>query len=153
MHPVLRRAATLVAATPLLVAAVSGTSQAQTVTVPGCYGGGTNATIVCNLTITVGVPADVETYDTTVPVCLGTCQQVPVTLVRTAPGDPLLVCYSYTNGAGTPLGSCPVTQGAVDDLVADVSDLVDNAVQNVLQRVQDLLDDPTGPVCDRVTVC
>lgn len=80
-----------------LVAATAAPAAATEVTVPGCYGA---VVVACDITIEVGLPVGVETYQTEVPVCAGTCTDVPVTLVRTTSGDPTQVCVSYENRSG-----------------------------------------------------
>jgi hypothetical protein len=114
------RLATVLLAAPLALAATTGAAHATSVTVPGCYGAGT--AIVCNLTVTVGVPAGVETYETSVPVCVGTCMDVPLTLVRRTSGDPLQVCVSYTTYGGSYVSTCADVD-AYRALLADVFDI------------------------------
>lgn len=131
MKRALKRIATAAVALPLAVGLGAGTANAsQSVTVPGCYGGGTNATVVCDLTISVGVPAGVETYQTTVPVCIGTCQYVPVTLARVTSGDPVQVCYSYRTLSGTTTGSC-FSGSSADPWINFVLQAVENAINTV----------------------
>lgn len=108
------RAALLVlplVAVPVVLGAVP--AYAEDVTVPGCYGAGD--AIVCNLTVTyTGVPG-VEFYSETVPVCAGTCYDVPVTFVRADFSEAFRVCASWTDGAGNPQGTCD--PGFVDRLL------------------------------------
>lgn len=86
-----------VAAGALLCSPV--TAAAADPTLPGCYGAAT--AIVCNVTVDVRLPYAVGTTQTTVPVCAGTCTDVPVTLVQATATWPGEVCVSYTDRSGT----------------------------------------------------
>jgi hypothetical protein len=125
MPRLMTRLATVLLAAPLALAATAGAAHATSVTVPGCYGAST--AIFCNVTVTVGVPAGVETYTTTIPVCVGTCQDVPLTLVRTTSGDPLQVCVSYTTYSGSYVSDC-ADVAAYRALLADVFDIAYQSV-------------------------
>ena len=150
MKRTLSRVLTLAVALPLAIGAVSGSAHAEEIAkLPGCWGGVTPAAIVCNLTITAGVPYDVETYQTSVPVCAGTCQNVPVTLARTKPGEPLSVCYSYTNGAGVPVSNC-VDQNDVNPLVDTAIELAQLVAQTVVDAINELPEDVQDAVCWRL---
>lgn len=134
---VLALAAALPLAAGLTAGLTTGTALAShTVDLPGCYGAGTNQTVICNVKVTVGVPVGAETYQTTVPVCVGSCQQVPVTLVRTTAGEPATVCYSYNQLGGPTVGAC-----------YNVSDLGGQLIDYVLTAVQNLIED-LGPTLD-----
>lgn len=132
MKRTLSRLFAVAVALPLTVGVMSGTASASHgATVPGCYGAGTNQTVICNLTVSVGVPVGAETYQTTVPVCVGTCQQVPVTLARTTPGEPVVVCYSYNTLGGPTVGNCYDVVGLANQWIDYVRGAVDNAVDSV----------------------
>lgn len=131
------RVATTLLAAPLLAAGVAGTAQAESVTVPGCWGATTSA-IVCNPTVTYTVPVGVTTYETVVPVCAGTCVDVPVTLVTTTPGQPLSTCVSWTDRAGNPSSRC-VDNDDVDgaiDLVTGLADSVRTGTANEIDSIR-----------------
>ena len=130
------RVALTLLATPVLAATVAGTAHAGSVTIPGCYGATSNG-IVCNPTVSYGVPLGVDTYEETIPVCAGTCVDVPVTLVRTAPGEPLLVCASWTDRAGNPASRC-VDDGDVDSTIATVDALADSVRESTANDVESL---------------
>ena len=124
MNRILARAATLAAAGLLATVAVAGSAQADpiTVNVPGCWGAGT--TVVCDLTITVNAPS-VAPKTTYVPVCLGTCQTVPVTTVS-ANTKTTNVCYSYVDGWGQTFSDCALPLNiASPTLLELVRDLLD----------------------------
>ncbi|HVF04235.1 MAG TPA: hypothetical protein VNA20_05290 [Frankiaceae bacterium] len=143
MKRTLKRIAAVVVALPLAVGVAGGTANAShSVTVPGCFGGGTSNTVICNLTVTIGVPLGAETYQTTVPVCAGTCQNVPVTLVRTKPGEPAVVCYKYTRLNGTTVSAC-YDVDTTDPWVELLGDLV----QDLLALAGDAVDTYWPPVC------
>ena len=136
MKRTLSRLLTMAVALPLAATIGTGTASANhSVTVPGCYGAGTSGTVICNLTVTVGVPVGAETYQTTVPVCAGTCQQVPVTLARTTPGEPTRVCYSYNTLGGLPQTTCYDAATIVDNYVNFVLGAVENALNTVNYQV------------------
>lgn len=126
MKRILTRAATLLVAAPLALAGLTGSASAGSITVPGCYGA--ESAIVCDPTVSWGVPAGVEVYEETVEVCAGTCRDVPVTLVRTTAGDPLAVCVSYVSRSGVPTSRCvtvPETGPIVEDVLETVDTLLD----------------------------
>lgn len=140
MKRTLKRIAAVVVALPLAVGLSAGSANAShTVTVPGCFGAGSPSLVICNLTVKVGVPAGAETYQTTIPVCAGTCQNVPVTLVRTTAGEPTQVCYSYNTLGGPTVTTCysPDTAGPWIDYVVQA---VQNALNTVDQTVAYALD-------------
>jgi hypothetical protein len=118
----------VVAASALAVAALAVPASAGSKTIPGCYGA--SSVIVCDPTVSWGVPVGVETYETTVPVCAGTCQDVPVTLVRRTSGEPLAVCATWTDRNGYPGGTC-VDGVLVDEVLTLTADEVDYARQVV----------------------
>jgi hypothetical protein len=103
MKRLLSRAATLALTIPFATVAVAGAAQAQSVTVPGCYGAGSNENIVCNLTFTAETPG-VAIGVFYVKACAGECYNVPVQSVGTTTGAQL--CYDYQDGAGTPHHGC-----------------------------------------------
>lgn len=150
MKRVLARLATVAAAIGLVAAAAPGAAQAGTTTVPGCYGVGV---VVCDLTIRIGAPIGVESYQTTLPVCAGTCTYVPVTLVRTTAGEPTAACYSYKDLAGNVYGECFTDGGGGGGIVEDVQRIVDGLdleakLQRLVDRINDLIGD--GDACARI---
>lgn len=102
----MRRIALLLTALPLAIVAGAGPASAHDVDVPGCYGGGSGQTTLCDVTVHAGTPYHVETYQTTVPLCAGSCQYVPVTMPWFAPGDGTEVCVSWLDGNGSTGGTC-----------------------------------------------
>jgi hypothetical protein len=145
MKRLLARASTILLSAALGVAATTGAAEAGTITLlRGCYG--VEGTIVCDPTLTYGIPAGAETYQDTLHVCAGTCTDVPVTLVRTTSGDPLLVCVTYKNEAGTVTSRCAdptVVDPYVDlivELVENAGPIVENVIQNATTRVCQVLD-------------
>lgn len=103
MNRVFARLATLAVALPFAVGMVAGSAYAQSVTVPGCFGGGTDETIVCDLTITAETPS-VSIGVVYVKVCAGACNNVPVQWVT--PTAAAALCYDYKDGAGRPVHGC-----------------------------------------------
>jgi hypothetical protein len=153
------RLATLLLGIPIAFATGAGTAGATTV--PGCYGAST--AIVCNPSADVGLPYGVETYEMTVPVCAGTCQDVPVTLVRTKPGQSYLVCTSYEDAAHVAHPSC-VTTDAVATLAGEVvavvvqtkNDFCSNnpcTVPAIRQAVNDFVEYVTYQICSLNNSC
>lgn len=103
MKRVLTRLATTLLAAPLALTTLAAPAQASTgVTLPGCYGAG--SAVYCDVTVTIPVP--VEVYETSVPVCAGTCTDVPVTLARLDRDEEIVICATWTNRAGYPSGVC-----------------------------------------------
>lgn len=130
-----RVAATLLVA-PLLTTAVPTSAQAVDVTIPGCYGAST--AVYCDITLSIPAPYTVETYNTTVPVCAGTCTDVPVTLVRLkSTGDDLAICVTWENRSGYPAGGvCTNSLDPIDPIDLDayralVADEYDDIVYTV----------------------
>ena len=151
MKRLVSRLATLAIAVPLTLAAVAGSAQANHVgtTVPGCYGGGTNATVVCNFTVSVGNPYATYKYTQQVPICAGTCSYVPVTLYGvTSTGEQLNVCYSYTNGSGTLFSDCVDTADA-----GAILDEVDRIVDENLYVVRELVAEVRYYLCYEYNIC
>lgn len=70
---------------PAFAAAAPAPAYAEPVTVPGCYG---VAVVVCDPQVT-----GVESYTAEVPICVGSCTYVPVTLVRPSDGEAFCVQY------------------------------------------------------------
>lgn len=99
MRALTRLAAVAAAAAPLLLA--SAPAHADDITVPGCWGA---VVYVCDVSVEYGELPGVERYTTLVPVCLGSCQYVPVTLYRVdADGELGPICVTYeTNLVATP---------------------------------------------------
>jgi hypothetical protein len=69
---------------------------ASTVTVPGCFGVGV---IVCDPTLDYELPYRVTTTHTTIPVCAGTCTEVPLDVPGVA-AQPSHVCVTTEDRAG-----------------------------------------------------
>ncbi|HVF04234.1 MAG TPA: hypothetical protein VNA20_05285 [Frankiaceae bacterium] len=151
MKRALARLATVAATIPLLVGAAAGASHAGDTTVPGCYGAGF---VVCDLTITIGAPIGVETYNTTFPICAGTCVDVPLTMVGTTSGEPTEACYQYSDRNGNVVArECFAGGGGGGGLVDTVREIVEGidlgpvledvevAVNKVIYRIQELIGD------------
>lgn len=102
MYQFLRRA--LVAAATLPFLALPVTAHADGVTVPGCFGAA--SAIICDPTVEYVLPLDVTTYQTSVPVCAGSCYDIPVTLVRSNPVTNPHVCFSYADRSGNVTSTC-----------------------------------------------
>lgn len=85
-----------VVAVPLATATPAAADEVTVL--PGCWGAAT--AIYCDVKVEYTLPYDVDTYTTTVPVCAGTCTDVPVTLVSATPQESPQVCLSYENRAG-----------------------------------------------------
>lgn len=132
MKRVLTRLATTMLAAPLALATLAAPAQAEDLLLlPGCYGAG--SAIYCDVTVTVPVP--VETYSTTIPVCAGTCTDVPVTLVRRDTNEEIVICATWTNRAGYPSGVCttsldpqPIDPISLTQLRALIADTYDDLV-------------------------
>ncbi len=101
----LARVATIALAIPFAVGVVAGAAQAQTLTVPvdGCYGAGSDDTIVCDLAVSVTTPEPAFSV-VYVKACAGSCYNVPVTWAGTSTDTH--VCYTYQDGAGNPYDGC-----------------------------------------------
>lgn len=106
MNRTFARLATLTLAIPFTIGIVAGAAQAEAYSItvlPGCWGGGDDETVVCDLTLTAVRP-DLVPETVYVRVCLGTCQYYPVS-------NPTFkgrtdVCYSYRDGADNAQGNC-----------------------------------------------
>lgn len=120
MKRLFARLATVVAAVPLVLGSVTGSAQAGDTTIRGCYGVGV---VVCDLTITINAPIGVESYQTYIPVCAGTCTTVPVTFVRTTPGEPTQLCYRYSDFYGNVSSYCATGGGNPLDDIVDIEDV------------------------------
>jgi len=123
----------LVTVALLLLGAVTiGAAPASAdVTVPGCFGA---VVVYCDPTVATGY--DVETYDTTVPVCAGTCVDVPVKFVRVTGSGSSLVCVTLTPRGGTPQTTCDEqVSGAVSDYVNTKVGEEEETLVNVLSVV------------------
>ncbi|HVF04233.1 MAG TPA: hypothetical protein VNA20_05280 [Frankiaceae bacterium] len=94
----IRRLALAAAALPVALADASGPAHAAD---PMCFGT-SSVTIICDPTVTPTSPVGVETYTHTEVVCLDTCREVEVTLVRFAEGGPLEVCVRWDDPGGNP---------------------------------------------------
>lgn len=137
MKRLLSRLATTLLVAPLTVVAGSGAAEAVDVTVPGCYGAA--SAVVCDATLSLPLPYTVETYETTIPVCAGTCRDVEVTLVRlVSTGDQLVVCATWQDRYGNQTGVCsndpvidPIDPSVLDALRGAVADVYDNLVTTV----------------------
>jgi hypothetical protein len=103
MNRVFARLATVAVALPFAAGMVAGSAHAETVTVPGCFGAGSNDTIVCDVTVT-GTRPSAHIGVAYVRVCAGECQDVPVQWVQPTTGADL--CVDYKTGAGTPKREC-----------------------------------------------
>ena len=152
MKRLFARLATVLAAAPLLMGTVAGSAHAGDTTIPGCYGAGV---VVCNLTISIGAPIGVGTYQTTIPVCAGTCRDVPVTLVGTTPGEPARACYRYSDYYGNVSSYCAVGGGGGGGGVVEyVQETIDNLnledlyyeIQDAVARLEDRIRDLLGDV-------
>ena len=80
MNQRIRRLVTTAALAVLTVAGTVGLAapaDATSVLVPGCYGAAD--TIYCDITVKVELPLGVDTTNSTVPVCVVICVDVPVT--------------------------------------------------------------------------
>lgn len=134
MNRLVLRLATVAATVPFALGATALTAHAtESINLlPGCYGAG--AAVICDVTVTAGVPAGVGTYQTTVPVCAGTCTYVPVTLVTVTGGDPLLLCVSYHTLTGPVVSEC-VDETTVDGVVDTAVTVAENAIALAEQRV------------------
>ena len=134
------------AAAVLVTVPLAGTASAD-VTVPGCYGAAT--VVYCDPTVTATVPYTVESYETTVPVCAGTCYDVPVTLLSLEQtGAPLAVCATRYSQAGVPTTTCASIPAVPD--TQELVDLVQDAAGLVVGAVTECLDEPTTGVCRSV---
>lgn len=136
----MRRSLTLL---PLALGVLAAPAQADPVTVPGCFG---VAVVVCDPTVTITSPTTVGTYEITVPVCAGTCQDVPVTLVSASQPGTTSICLSYETREGAPWQYCvtravppvPDYPGIVTEFVEDfvdgrsVNEIVDDTVEDVV---------------------
>lgn len=132
------RLAVVAATAPLAVGLAAGTASAETITLfEGCYGA--SSVIVCDGELSYTLPYDVESYQTTVPVCAGTCTNVPVTLFRTvSTGQPLALCFSRTSHAGVTTTTCTAdVVGTVGALAEQVVDIIDNIDVEDLVRFED----------------
>jgi hypothetical protein len=86
------RAALVLAVVPLVLA--TGASHADPL-LPGCWGAGSE--IVCDVSASgVGIDSD------SVPVCAGTCTNVPVPSLDTGSD----ICVTYTTQSGSPRSAC-----------------------------------------------
>lgn len=132
------RALTRLALAATLPVAALTAMPAQATTVPGCYGA---VVLICDVTVTVTLPGLVETYSDEVPVCAGACYDIPVTLVRSAPGAPGSICVSYENRDGEVVfNNCrAIVVPTIPDIPeipdVNVNDLMDEVVEIVWDRV------------------
>lgn len=144
MPRLLHRVAATLLALPLAALVGTPAAHADDVTVPGCYG---VSVVVCDPTVSYGLPVGVETYQTEIPVCAGSCQYVRVTLVRTAAGEPFQVCASYESLSGSVTSRCATVPDTAD-LVQDVLDIVRNLLEDV--DVNEILQNLGETVQDRI---
>lgn len=103
----LRRTATVAATSAALLlggTAASGPASAGEVTVPGCFGA---VIIYCNPTLEYYLPYSVTTSPSTVPVCAGTCVDVPVPVPSvTSHGDARVCVTARDRNGNTNLNTC-----------------------------------------------
>jgi hypothetical protein len=101
LRTMLRR---LAVATTLAATALGGTTLAAApasageIPLPGCYGAGAN--IYCEPTVEFALPYSVGTTDATIPVCLDTCTDVPVTFPTVTPDATAHVCLNADDRNG-----------------------------------------------------
>ena len=135
MSRMLHRALAALLALPLAATVGTATAAAEEITVPGCYG---VSVVVCDPTVQYG--AGVETYTTVIPVCAGTCEDVRVTLVRPAAGEPLSLCVSYEDRLGAVRRQCAeVPEDLLEESVVERVREVAGAWTPTLQDAADLL--------------
>ena len=108
--------------------------------------------VVCDPTVEF---AGVQTYQTDLPVCAGSCIYVPLTFVGTGSDQPLHVCVSYRNMSGGVTRECaavPATgdlQTTVRNLVLDATGQLPDA-RDTAQAVRDFLEQDAGGVVSGV---
>ena len=139
---------------PLVLGLAAAPAQAESVTVPGCFGA---VVLVCQPTVTVQSPAVVGTYELTVPVCAGSCYDVPVTMVSAGVSGTASVCVSYESREGVPWQYC-VTRAVppiptVPDYAAIVTEFVEDFIdgRTVNEIAEDVAEDAVDamwtPLC------
>lgn len=141
---------------PLALGALAAPAQADPVTLEGCFG---VAVVVCDPTVTVTAPTTVGTYEYTVPVCAGSCYDVPVTMVSGGVAGTASLCVSYETRAGVPWQYCitralPVIPDYPGIVTGFVEDFVDDRTVNeiVADTSEDAVDEVWESVLCRVPV-
>lgn len=124
-------------------------ASAEDVTLPGCYG--VEDTVVCDPTITAGIPYGVEFYTETITVCASLCQDVDVRVARlTTTGEPLVVCLATYDRDGTPNTPTCTSVPPIPPVapVADYyRDIAADAVGNARDALCELYEDQTPFGC------
>lgn len=108
----LARAAAVLLAVPAALA-LSTPAQADPIEVDGCYG---VAVVVCDPAIDVVLPVGLEPWSTTIPVCAGTCTDVPVDAYTVGTNDEPRVCVKTEDRNGNESRSCvPLGTGGLPE--------------------------------------
>ena len=108
-HALARAAAVLLAVPAPFAFALP--AQADPIEVPGCYG---VAVVVCDPAIDIVLPVGLEPWSTTIPVCAGTCQDVPVNAYTVGTNSDPQACVKTEDRSGNESRSCvPLSLGAL----------------------------------------
>lgn len=127
----LARAATVLLALPFAFAiAASAPAQAEEVEVPGCYG---VSVVVCDPAVEFVLPAGTRPWSTTIPVCAGTCQEVPVNAVTAELHEDPYVCIKTEDRNGNESRTCrPIGVTPLPPVGVPTVELCDNGQTGVV---------------------